>query len=66
MKVKAIEKGYYNNKRMVKGTVFHIKDKKAFSKVWMVEVKKGNGPKSNGPKIDEPEVVVEGQEQDVI
>lgn len=38
MKVRAKQLGYYGTKRRYEGTIFNIKGKEEFSKVWMEEV----------------------------
>lgn len=40
IKVRAIQKGYYNHVRVAVGKDFPIKDEEAFSKEWMVKVSK--------------------------
>lgn len=55
MKVKAIQKGYYNLKRRNPGDEFHIMDKKDFSKNWMfaVDQKEMNDENVSDPGLDQ-------------
>jgi hypothetical protein len=39
MKVKAIQNGYYDNKRQKAGATFHLHLKEDFSSTWMEEAK---------------------------
>lgn len=62
MKVKAKERGLYNNKRRKEGDVFHIKSEKEFSKKWMVAVGKGK-PAPDADPEDEPELPSEVEDE---
>lgn len=64
MRVKAIQLGYYDNKRVREGQEFEIKSEKEFSHKWMVKLDSAAvASKKSKPK---QEIVEDSDSDDVI
>ena len=53
MKVKALKLGYYKDQRIKEGQVFHLKDEKHFSELWMAKLEEAKEPKKSKKKVEE-------------